>query len=150
MNGRRWHMRNVKRAVVAATMGLMCGAGAQAADVTVVQVPSSASNGVKEAVSLAWPKALKACSGLSKYASDLTFVGVEDNYGYAPKQVQRIEVMFKIAENPVRIPASFRTAGRTCYFSLAPDGSKVTISKSPCAALCLDGAVPPGDLVKPL
>lgn len=141
-------MENVKRAAIAMTIGLMYGAGVQAADVAVVPVPRSASNGVKEAVSSAWPKALKACPGLSKYASDLAFVGVEDNYDYAPKQVQRIEVMFKIAENPERIPASFRAAGHTCYFSLAPDGRKLTISKSPCAALCLDGDVPPGDFVK--
>ncbi|WKB50553.1 hypothetical protein [Eleftheria terrae] len=142
-------MRNVAQAVIAVAMVLLSGA-ARAADPAAVTVPPAASKGVRETVATAWPKALKICPGLNKYAGDLTFAGVEDNYSHAPKHAQRIEVKFKISEQPTRLPATFRVAGHTCYFTLAPDGSKLSISKAACAALCLDGTPPAGDLVKPL
>lgn len=110
----------------------------KASELQPVTVSSSASKGVKEVVDAAWPKAVKACPGLVKYAADLTFAGVEDNFSFAPVHAQRIEVMYLVAKDPKLVPADYRSSGDTCYFSLSPDGSKLAISKSACAKLCLD------------
>jgi hypothetical protein len=115
-----------------------------------IAVPSEASAGVEKTVQKAWPKALQACPGLTKHAADLSFAGVEDNYGYAPEHAKRIEVMFKVAASPKSIPASYRAAGHTCYYSIASNGSKLTISKSACAAVCNDAPTAISEIVKPL
>lgn len=102
-----------------------------------VVVRDTASAGVKETVAAAWPKVLQACHGLTSFQADIEFAGVEDNYGYAEGRAKRIEVMFRVAESPRMIPPEYRAGGHVCYFSISPDGSRLTISKRPCASVCL-------------
>ena len=120
------------------------------ADMTNVSVPGNVSKGVKETVATAWPKAVKACPGFKKYEGDLSFKGVEDNYSYAPDNAKRIEVIFKVSESPKQIPSAYRAFGHTCYFSLSPDGSTLSISKSSCASVCADQSGLNGDFAKKL
>jgi hypothetical protein len=120
------------------------------ADLTTISVPASASKGVKETVAAAWPKAVKACPGFKKYEEDLSFKEVEDNYSYAPAHAKRIEVVFKVSESPKQIPGAYRASGHTCYFSISPDGSTLSISKSPCASICADQGGVTGDFTKKL
>lgn len=101
-----------------------------------VVVPSSVSPGVKETIQPSWPKVLKACPGLQRFADDLSFVGVEDNLAYAPAAAKRIDVIFRVAEQPKKVPPAFRASGHVCYFGISPNGTKLHISKSPCASIC--------------
>lgn len=136
-------------AAIAAAMLAGCS-GEKPVELQPVTVATTASPGVKEAVEAAWPKAIKACPGLTKYAGDLTFDGVEDNYSFAPDHAKRIEVKYRVAESPKQVPAEYRASGNTCFFSLSPDGSKLTVSKSACAKVCLDSAGATSDTVMPL
>lgn len=115
------------------------------AELPAVTVPAGLSSGVKEVVEAAWPKAVAACPGLVKYAGDLTFDGVGDNFSVAPAAAQRIEVIYRVAENPKQVPPEYRAAGQRCFFSLSPDGKKLSISKSSCANVCLDSSAGTGD-----
>ena len=130
-------MKIVLNAAIAAVVLTGCS-NEKPVELPPVTVPTTAGKGVREMVNTAWPKAIKACPGLVKYASDLTFDGVEDNYGYAPAHAQRIEVKYVVAENPKHVPNEYRVFGNRCFFSLSPDGSKLSISKSGCVNLCLD------------
>jgi hypothetical protein len=93
---------------------------------------------IKSTVEQAWPKIKVTCPGVQKYWSDLQFAGIEDNLSYAPENTKRIEIKFSVSESPAKIPGSYRAAGHTCFFSVSPDGKKLSISKSPCASLCTD------------
>lgn len=108
------------------------------ADLTYIAVPASASKGVKETVAVAWPKAVKACPGFKKYEGDLTFKEVTDNFAYAPPESMFIDVVFKVSDSPKLIPSTYKAFGHTCYFSISPDGSTLSIAKSPCARVCVD------------
>lgn len=103
-----------------------------------LDLPATVKPEIGAVVQGAWPKALKACPGLVKYADELKFSGVEDNLSYAPEHARRIDVKFKVPESPKRIPADLQASGHTCYFSLSPDGTKLTVSKSACAKVCKD------------
>ena len=142
-------MKIVLNAAIAATLLAGCS-NENPAKLQAVTVPTTVSKGVKEVVETSWPKAIKACPGLVKYAGDLTFNGVEDNYSIAPAHAQRIEVMYRVAETPKYVPAEYRTSGHMCFFSLSPDGSTLSISKSACANLCLDSTNGTSDVTIPL
>jgi hypothetical protein len=115
------------------------------------EMPPDINPQIKQVVEVAWPKMLAACPGLNRYASDLSFAGVEDNLAYAPDDAKRIEVKFRVAESPTRIPVSYRAFGHMCYFGVTPDGKKLTISKSPCASICASSEVSTtGNYEKPL
>jgi hypothetical protein len=103
-----------------------------------VVVPPETPSSIKSTVNTAWPKIKATCPGLQKYSSDLQFSGIEDNLSYAPEHAKRIELKFRVSENPTKIPSSYRAAGHMCFFSIAADGKKLSISKSPCASLCTD------------
>lgn len=116
-----------------------------------VTVPAGAPAQVKSVVDDAWPKLKASCPGLQKYAADIQFVGVEHNLDYAPDASKRIELVFRVAETPVKIPGTFRVAGHVCYFAVTPNGKTLSISKAPCASLCTDTpGVPAGGFVKDL
>lgn len=55
-----------------------------------------------------------------------------------------------MAEDPNSVPAEYRAFGHTCYYSLSPDGGSLSISKSPCAKLCLDDASAASEVRVPL
>ena len=135
-------MRTMLTANVAVAMLIACSdeKPSSAQPLPAVTVPTTASAGVADVVAAAWPKAIQACPGLVKFATDLSFVGVEDNYSVAPPHARRIDVKFKVAESPKQVPAEYRAFGHTCFFSLSPDGTKLSIAKTACASICLDSA----------
>lgn len=93
---------------------------------------------IKTTVEDVWPKIKTICPGLIRYSSDIQFAGIENNLSYAPENAKRIEIKFRVSENPTKIPDSYRAAGHMCFFSLSPDGKELNISKSSCASLCTD------------
>lgn len=142
-------MKIVLNAAIAAAVLAGCS-NEKSAELQPVTVPTTVSKGVKEVVDTAWPKAIKACPGLVKYAGDLTFDGVEDNYNVASANDRRIEVKYQVAETPKQVPAEYRAFGHRCFFSLSPDGSTLSISKSACANLCLDSTSGTSEVTIPL
>ena len=61
-----------------------------------ISVPAEYSAELKQMLNATWPKVLRACPGLNDYASDLSFVGIDENLKWAPQDAQRVEVRFKI------------------------------------------------------
>ncbi|WP_439641565.1 hypothetical protein [Nevskia sp.] len=106
-----------------------------------IVIPADVKPEIKQVVEQAWPKVLAACPGFNLYASDLSFSGIEDNLSYAPDHAKRIEMKFRVAENPTRIPVSYRAFGYMCYFGISPDASKLVISKDACASICAGAEV---------
>jgi len=55
----------------------------------------------------------------------------------AMEETSRVEVVFKITDNPVKIPNSFRAWGHTCGYGISPDGRSIRIQKRTCVSVCL-------------
>lgn len=102
-----------------------------------IEVSPNTPQDLADMLNSAWPKVLASCPGLSKFASDMKFEGIENNLAYAPAEAKRIDVLFRVAES-AKIPAEYAVSGNRCFFSLTPDGKKLAISKSGCASLCAD------------
>lgn len=135
---------NFKAAVVAIAL-LIVGCSQEQAPIKEqslrFELPQDLKPEVTARLKASWPKVMAACPGLTKYAVDLSFAGVEDNLEFAPDDAKRIEMKFKVSENPTRVPASYRAFGHTCYFGVSPDGKNLLISKSPCASVCFDSVI---------
>lgn len=91
-----------------------------------------------------WPQIKAACHGLDKYAEDLTFEGIQDNYD--------TDFVFKVADNPKNSTlASYVAGGHRCFFGVSQNGQALSISKMACKSLCLDKDIQQsGDLEIPL
>ena len=110
---------------------------------TVTAAPDSPPE-VVTLLAASWPKVLKACPGLQKYAADMQFAGVENNFSFAPPDAQRIDIVFKVSDQPRSIPSEYKAMGHSCYYSVNRSGNGLAISKSPCTAICRDAQTPPG------
>jgi hypothetical protein len=53
-------------------------------------------------------------------------------------EMSRVEVKFKVAENPKIIPNGFRAWGHTCGYGISSRGETLRIQKSVCVSVCLD------------
>ncbi len=96
--------------------------------------------GAPETVALitdSWEDLLDQCPGLSHYQNDLKFVGINDMLHPMMKEMARVEVRYKVANDPEDIPNKFRINGHTCGFGIGPDGETLRIQKNGCAAVCL-------------
>lgn len=150
MDGTLGSIEMKKITLLAFVAAILCGCSQEQQQLT-FEMPSDINPQIKQVVEVAWPKMLAACPGFNRYASDMSFAGIEDNLAYAPDDAKRIEVKFKVTESPVRIPVSYRAFGHTCYFGVTPDGKKLTISKSPCASICANSEISTtGNYEKPL
>lgn len=92
----------------------------------------------------------RTCPGLKAYADDLTFEGVEDNFSFADGDVQRIGIIYRVADDPEVIPGRFLASGHTCYFELSRDARRLMIAKSACVRVCRASADYDGNFVKVL
>lgn len=84
-----------------------------------------------------WPKLLAHCLGLSKYSSDLIFVGISDMIDPSMAEMSRVEIKLKIPEDATRIPKYFRASGHICGYGISPQGASVRIQKDVCVSVCL-------------
>jgi hypothetical protein len=84
-----------------------------------------------------WPKLMAHCPGLSKFQTDLSFQGIDDMLDPFMEEMSRVEVKFKIAEEPTAIPNSFRAWGHTCGYGISPLGAILRIQKDMCVSVCL-------------
>lgn len=84
------------------------------------------------------PRIKAICPGLATYAADLHRERTEDNFDYAPANAQRVSMVYRVAEDPTQIPGEYRAAGQRCTYDVSRDGKTLTISKQPCAMVCLD------------
>lgn len=107
------------------------------------KVPASLRSSVAEN----WPKVQASCPGFKKYSNQLEFMDVE--YGGSPN-APRVELRFKVLDEPNVIPGVYRAHGHICQFGFAADGSKSIIMKRPCSSICLDREVDESPLERPL
>lgn len=116
-----------------------------------VSIPNELSSEVKSLVEIGWPKVKAACSGLNKYASNLEFQKIEDNFSYASsKDAERVSIVFKVKENPSLVIGGNVANGHSCSFEISRDGSSLSIPKRPCASLCEDRAIENSEYRKPI
>lgn len=113
-------------------------------------LPADTPDAIAKVVDASWPKVQAACPGFSKYADDLVFVGVESNLDYAPDEAKRIELKYKVADEPKHIPSNFGAFRHYCFFGVSPDGSRLLIPKRPCASICEDRWIEDSNYSKPL
>lgn len=102
-------------------------------------IPDGLSGEVKSLVEIGWPKVKAACKGLNKYANDLEFQEIFDNFSYASsKDAERVSIVYKVNENSSLVIGGHVVSGHNCFFQISRDGSSLSIPKRPCASLCED------------
>lgn len=102
-------------------------------------IPDGLSSEVRSIVEVGWPKVRAACPGLDKYASDLEFIEISDNFSYASsKSAERVEVVFHVKNEPSSIPSGYTANGNNCFFGISRDGKQLSVPKHACASLCED------------
>lgn len=105
-------------------------------------IPDGLSSEVKSLVENGWPKIKSACPGLNKYANNLEFQKIYDNFGYASsKDAERVSIVFKVKENPALVVGGHVASGHNCFFEISRDGTRLSIPKRPCASICEDRAI---------
>ncbi|GLT18867.1 hypothetical protein GCM10007938_26490 [Vibrio zhanjiangensis] len=82
-----------------------------------------------------WDKLLTACPGIAEYSSDLFYEGLSD-WTYLDTPMSRVEVTFKVADHPSKIPSALRAWGHTCSYAISTDGSSLRIQKDLCVSIC--------------
>jgi len=98
-----------------------------------------------------WPKVKAHCPGFKRFASDMSFKQLRDMRGDGSSEMDRLEIVFKISDEPLTIPASFLAHRQTCGFGVSPDGDNIRIQKDRCASVCLGYAIRQShDYVAPL
>lgn len=89
--------------------------------------------------------ATEQCSGIVTYLPDTRIVSVEEQSGAD-------EFVFKLPENPVRVPGEYLAAGNTCYVTVR--NGHAFVAKHACASVCKEHRVtddpPTGSLEYPL
>lgn len=82
------------------------------------------------------PRLTRACSGLDRYAIDLTpaTVGESAMDGYQGG----VDLTFQVVGQPQALPPplNVRSAHNTCHISINPAGTRAYIGKSACRSIC--------------
>lgn len=103
---------------------------------------TSASEKAKQIVQQNWSRILAGCPGIVRYATDISFVGLNDQSNQLdPKDPAWVDVILKVSSDPLSIPKEYRARGNNCYFRIDVDGANASISKTACASLCADRVV---------
>ena len=118
-----------------AVLALVAGCGQRAS--LELEVPAALSPAAKNVAVEARPKIKQACIGLDRYAKGIKIAGIEEN--------MTIDVLVSVPETGSGVPDRYMASGQTCYFSLAPDGKSLSVTKEGCKALCLDRSIQPGE-----
>lgn len=139
----------LKTCLLVAVISLAACGEAQKSELT-YSLPTDTPDTIAKVVDASWPKIQASCPGLSKYGSNLVFVGVASNLDYAPDNAKRIELKYKVAETAQLIPNNFAASGHTCSFGVSPDGSKLFVPKRPCASICEGRLIDDSNYSKPL
>lgn len=124
------------KALAAATLVTLAGCSKEQPKEPPVTPAALAPAQFKVLLTAAWPKMKAACPGLGRYASDLTFAGVEDKVKGAQPAAQRVSVKFQVAQNTRQVPAGFRAAGQICAFEVSRDGKQMMVPTQACASIC--------------
>lgn len=104
-------------------------------------VPDGLSAEVKSLVESAWPKIKAACPGLNKYANNLEFQEIYDNFRASMPGAERVSIVIKVKENSSLVVGGHVVSGHNCFFEISRDGTRLSIPKRPCASLCEDRAI---------
>lgn len=112
-----------------------------------LQIPDGLSPKVRAIVEAGWPKIKAACPGLDKYASELEFREIEDQFSSTAADVY---VVFHVKEEASLIPRRYTANGNNCFFGISYDGKQLSVPKHACASLCEDRDIGDSNYKKPL
>lgn len=118
---------------IIATIASGCTEEAKAPE---LQIPANTPSEVAKVVTDGYPKVVNACPGLSEYSVDLTPVSLENYLWLEDEAYRRVEIVFKVSNQPKEIPDEFKAYGHTCQFGIRADGKMLIFTKDVCASVC--------------
>lgn len=107
-----------------------------------ISIPDNVNAGNRQIIAAAGERLTSICPGLADYQKDLTQgdIGIASALDYQQQQWQwtgYVEFNFKVSDDPIFIPASFRAAGHNCYYRVGIDGAHAVDSpKQECRQIC--------------